>query len=517
LVDGDLKTCAQYKPYRHPKTDGRVSPSLNVPPRAGRPSRCERLFGGTIDLGLIMLVLFTPLAFGSVHIWAYTTMELTVFFLLAIRAVKSILYPAPVVDGALVPVHLGLLMFGLVVLLQTVPLPPDVLKAISPKAYELYGLAIPGYGDPAGADSIRRALSIYPHRTKVDLVKFLSYAGVFILITVEIREERRIKRIMAALIIAGFLEALYGLYGYFTGDPDILGFRRIYEMDSATGTYVNRNHFAGYLGVVVFAGIGCLMGRVPWKAGDGYGLKHRAIDFLNTARASISGLLLVMIITMVLGISFSLSRMGVFSFIASSLLIASIAISGRNVRPASVLFVILSLGLTATLWYGLKPLEERYHGSLESFVGGRAVVWSATGKLIKDYPLAGTGLGTYETVFRRYKPQDFKDRLKSFEHAHNDYLETLSEVGMAGIAPVLFVGIYFPVLLLGKRRRSRSAFAKGVSLGGIGAMAYMCLHSITDFNMHIPANALAFSMVAALAYSAANAGSEKRKVDHEPR
>ncbi len=83
-------------------------------------------------------------------------------------------------------------------------------------------------------------------------------------------------------------------------------------------------------------------------------------------------------------------------------------------------------------------------------------------------------------------------------HAHNDYLEYLVELGVVGA--VLFFGIiiYLSVQAFLAWRARRNPEAKGLALGGIVALAGMGLHTITDFNLHIPANMLLFTVVLSL-------------------
>ncbi len=456
----------------------------------------QRIIDRTIDAGLIFIAVFAPLAFGSVHIWAYTLIEVIVFSLLIIWAVKHLLFsPINSTQGELIPLYICFGIFTIAVCLQIIPLPPHIIRLLSPRAYELYTQAIPGYEKA----TIWRSISIYPHASKISLVKFISYIGIFFLITQEIREKKRIKRLIGALVLIGFFEALYGLYGYFSKNHFIFGFRKIYGTGSATGTYVNRNHFAGYLGMIVFISIGYFLSKIPGRVREEYAFKQRLIDFLNTAKASESGVLLIMIITMILGIIFSLSRMGVFSFVFALLLIVFLAILNRQKKLRNVIFIIFSLALITSLWYGLNPLVERYYSSASAFFD-RAGIWETTGKVIKDFPLTGSGLGTYETVLQRYKPRDLKHHLLIFDHAHNDYLEIISEVGIIGIVPLLLAGIYFFILILKKWAQRKNSFSKGVSLGGMGAMSYICLHSLTDFNMYIPANAITLFIIMALTY-----------------
>lgn len=463
----------------------------------------KRIIDRIIDTGLVFLVVFTPLAFGSVHIWAYTLMELTVFSLLIIWALKVLFLSRLKIDTGLIPVYLSFFIFLLIVYLQTVALPPAAVRSLSPEAYRLYSLVIPGYEKAAVTGNYWRSLSIYAYATKTGLIKFISYTGIFFLITHEIREEKRIRRIIFALVLAGAFEALYGLYGYFNKDPYIFGFRKIYDVDSATGTYVNRNHFAGFLGIVTPVGIGYLLyllSRASGRTRDGYGLKQHLIDFFATPKAIEGGLVLIMVITMIAGISLSLSRMGVFSFIVAVLFMLFISVLNRQKKLASIFFVIVALGFITSLWYGLAPLKGRYHETSKNFAEGRLPVWKATTRLIKDFPLTGTGIGTYETVFQRYTPRGYAGGPLRYKHAHNDYLEMLSEAGIIGIVPVGFGSAYFLILIIKKWVRNRNTFARGLCLGGIGSAVYILLHSTTDFNMHIPANALTSFIVMALTY-----------------
>ncbi|MGA1795429.1 MAG: O-antigen ligase family protein [bacterium] len=455
---------------------------------------------GIIDAGLILIILFSPLAFGSVHIWAYTLVELIVFCLLILWAARKVLSPHDMDDVGgtreLTPVYISFIIFFSFVLLQIIPVPPQVIRFFSPRAFDLYSMAIPGYEK----DALWRGLSIYPHASTIALIKYAAYAGVFFLVTQDIRERKRINRLVMAMICAGSFEAIYGLYGYFSKNYSIFGFSRIHMPGPATGTYVNRNHFAGYLGMIVFVGIGYLLSTMPMKIRQDRGWRHRLVSLFNSAKTPERGLVLIMIITMILGIIFSLSRMGVFSFVVSLLLMIFLALVNRQRRMVSIIFIIFALGLSASLWYGLDPLIDRYHHTAESYIN-RAVVWESTRRLIEDYPVTGSGLGTYESIFQRYKPRDFSHHLLIYDHAHNDYLEILSEVGIIGILPLLFGGIYFLMLLFKKWIKSENGLSTQISLGGIGAMLYILLHSLTDFNMHIPANAMTLCIIMGLSYN----------------
>ena len=90
-----------------------------------------------------------------------------------------------------------------------------------------------------------------------------------------------------------------------------------------------------------------------------------------------------------------------------------------------------------------------------------------------------------------------------FEHAHNDYLEYLAELG--GMGFLLLLGgiltmLVFSFLMWRVRRHPE---VKGLVLGGMVAVVAMLIHSITDFNLHIPANMMLFALVLSLTIAAA--------------
>jgi len=120
-------------------------------------------------------------------------------------------------------------------------------------------------------------------------------------------------------------------------------------------------------------------------------------------------------------------------------------------------------------------------------------------RIVKDFPLFGTGLGTFGLTYEAYETLGLSGMLA---HAHNDYLEYMSELGLLGFvllaAPILFV-LVDSFLTWTKRRNPE---IKSLALGGIISVFVMLVHSFTDFNLHIPANALLFVVILAMNWSA---------------
>ena len=130
--------------------------------------------------------------------------------------------------------------------------------------------------------------------------------------------------------------------------------------------------------------------------------------------------------------------------------------------------------------------------------------------LLSEYPLAGTGLGTFGTAFRSHQEVALT---KYVDHAHNDYLEIASDTGWMGLV-LLFLQIFY---LFGRMIVSflndSHRYRRSILLGCIGSTLALLIHSLTDFNLHIPANALIFAVILGIGYKAASIEPRAEKQD----
>lgn len=117
--------------------------------------------------------------------------------------------------------------------------------------------------------------------------------------------------------------------------------------------------------------------------------------------------------------------------------------------------------------------------------------------MIKDHPLVGTGPGTYSNIFTQYQPPGLKNRRYM---AHNDYLHFISEAGLPLMAIVAWMIIVF--YRKGFRKlKNPSRLVRGITLGALSGTTAILVHSFGDFNLHLPANAILFTVLAAIAVS----------------
>jgi O-antigen ligase len=153
------------------------------------------------------------------------------------------------------------------------------------------------------------------------------------------------------------------------------------------------------------------------------------------------------------------------------------------------------------VWIGSDPVMSRFEtlGQEYNLNGqNRISIWRDTLGLIRHHPLLGTGLGSFAVVYPSVQTA-FLALL--VEHAHCDYLEVASELGLPG--GILVFGSIFWILARTARqyRQAEERFDRAISLGCIGSIAAILVHSLADFNLYIPANALVFTIILAMAWS----------------
>ena len=126
---------------------------------------------------------------------------------------------------------------------------------------------------------------------------------------------------------------------------------------------------------------------------------------------------------------------------------------------------------------------------------GRLLLWGETLDLIAAYPLFGCGLGAYESAFLKYK---VSHPLVTADYAHNDYLQLLAELGIIGF----LIGAALVLAVLAKAVRAALRHAdpnsRFLALACAGAMVAILIHSLVDFNLYIPANAVLLAWISGI-------------------
>ncbi len=480
-----------------------------------------------IECGIIFLIVFTPLAFGTVHVWAYTVMELTVLFLLLVWLLKLIYlnrsFPGFRLLLVKTSLNLPLCLFFLLVLFQMVPLSPSVIEHISPNTYDLYIQTVPGYGmqeaDLNASDKIsaNRPLSIYSHATRDEFLKVLAYVAVFFLIINNIKTRDQTRRLVLAIIITGTIVAFLGILQMLSGTNKIYWFwLSKYKIGNYFGPYVNPNHFAGYMGMVIPMGIGLLIAHLLNCSFIPAGSWRHRLSVIES-HLSKNSLLIFLIVIMGLSLIFSLSRGGILCFLFSMVFFFTILGIKRSQRKKRKIgAVILGLIFAMLIWIGIDPVLKELStlANIRFTSDARTIVSKDTLDIARDFPFFGVGLGNFQHIYPKYTTLKLRG---VFTHAHNDYMEMLADTGWPG-AILFFGGIVFlliKTLLLWHRRRD--PFVTGITLGGVTGAVFILLQNMVTFNFHIPANAMLFFIILGLTVVVVHSSIPVRNISLHPR
>jgi len=280
-------------------------------------------------------------------------------------------------------------------------------------------------------------------------------------------------------IFFGFLVSLFAILQQLTSNGKIYWVREISSGVSPFGPYVNRNHFAGFAELIIpLALVPLVLGRV------------------RRERRLVVGLFAVLPIG---ALFLSASRGGIVSFAVELGALALVMIlrrtMGKQLLAGVSVLVVASLLVS---WLGVGQILKRLSSVQlrEVTAGKRASMREDTWRIFLDHPFLGTGLGTLRTVYPSY--ETLYDG-KIVNHTHNDYLEALAETGvLGGLCCAWFLGVLFSESLK-RLRQVNHSFAGALQLSGLVASTGFLVHSFVDFNLHIPANALLFFLMAHLA------------------
>ena len=398
-----------------------------------------------IRVGICTILVFGVASHGAVEDWARAVLEIGAGLLFAAWALRAYLTEEnQLVISPLLPPLVALLLIGL------------------------------------GQCVFHGTASSYS--TRIELLLLLADILIFFLAAQAFQTLEDWRGFIWFVMTFGFLVAIFSILQHLTSNGKLYWIREIRSGVIPFGPYVNRNHFAGFAELIIpISLVPLALGKVR---------RERWLLVSLFAVVAIGALFL------------SASRGGVVSFgVEVGVLVLWLVLrrtAGKHLLSGGAVLLFAFLMVS---WLGVQQLVERFSSvqALEVTGGKRASMRADTWRIFLDHPGTGTGLGTLQVVFPLY--ESLYDG-KIVNHSHNDYLETLAETGIAGgLCCVWFLG----VLLFDSLRRlsqSSGAFVSTLQLSGLVACLGFLTHSLVDFNLHIPANALLFLLMASLATSA---------------
>jgi O-antigen ligase len=426
-----------------------------------------------ISYSVLIVLCVSIVPYGSVEPWWHSMVQAGGFVIAALWALKRRLIgkgPSPLILQIATPAFL-ICAFAM---LQTLPLIPTS-----------------NAGPPVAT---LKSISADPFETQNFALSLLSLTFLGLAASDAVHGRRRFRLLVHAVIVVGVMSALFALARFsLQGDADGFLLPRL-ATGVGFGQFINQNHFA----LMMEMTFGLVLGLILLG-----GIRSERVAIYAAC-----GLLLFIALVL------CNSRGGLLSITATIVFITLIRINCgatqtklTSGRIASLF--LLSAGLIvfitfAVVWIGgaqvanrLTTIEKEVRFIPEDGREGvrRIDIWRASVGLIRSHALLGSGFGAYGVAITPFHVGSGDRRL---EQAHNEYLEVLAAGGVVGLG--LLVWFLTSVLLaIRVRFRSSTGFRRAACGGALGSMFAVSFHSMFDFGLHIPSNAILFTLLVVIA------------------
>jgi hypothetical protein len=410
----------------------------------GPENRVVPVFDWALAASLCLLLAFGPLAFGAVQEWAICTLEVGAAVCVSLWAARALAYGS--LDVRRNALFLPIVLFAGLVCAQ-----------------------------------LLSGRTAYWYVTWSKALLWAAYGMIFFVTTQCLRRTARIKAFALFFTSFGFMVALFAMVQQFTWNGKLYWVVPNRYGASVYGPYVNHANYAGLMEMLapiplVFAMMSC------WR---------------RPARVLFGFVALLMMSTIFL----SRSLGGMLAF-GAQVVILTILVGQRKRSRRQLLLLLLLVVLLAAWLATLSPggIAERIALLRDPLgkagAGDRLVIVKDGLKMITARPLLGWGLGTFPLVYpstRSFYTNFFVNE------AHNDYLQTAVETGLVGFAVLCgFIALFYRTSLR-NIERWRTDVRSAVCLASIVGVTGILVHSLSDFNLQIPANASLFFALCAIA------------------
>ncbi len=380
-------------------------------------------------VGLIAVLTWSPLAFGTTEPWSQFIQRAAALALFAIWVFWQSQQRA--IEFSKSSIYLPAVAFGFLVVLQF---------ALGATAYR--------------------------YATLSELLNLGCYA-ILILVAGEVLNRRRnLRTLFTALALFGFALAFFSILQGLTGTSRIYGIRTATSLSASIfGPYANHNHYAGLMEMLV-----------PLSA---------AAAILQSG--SKRTILLFGAIMMAVSMVFSRSRGGMIALAVGLMFVCIVLFRLQRHRRGLLGIVTASAVVGAlVLMLGTDKILERLLETQDQY---RFSIYLDTIRMALHRPFFGFGLGTFPHVYPQF--QSFWTNL-FVNHAHNDYLELLAETGIVGFALIAWMMVSVFHAGFSKLRRGENDEGRLLTLAALTGIVSVLVHSLFDFNLHIPGNAALF-------------------------
>ena len=437
------------------------------------------------------LIGLAALAFGAVYPWGF----LPVFAAAALIGLAGLFRGG--ICRELRPIAAGLALLFTAVAGQLLPFPRATLAALSPNT-----VAVLTQYSPAFANNLvdSAPLSINPQSTAIALLALGAFS-LYLIGLPSLLGSRALRQLPQTLALFAVPFALFGIYSREYSNGLVYWFWPSIDGGGGDlfGPFINRNHFAGWMLMTTCLLVGSLFGQVE-RAGSGGSMSNpqRRLTWLSSAQAN--GLLLTggAVFVTAASLFWTLSRSAMTGFGVAGAAFLWLVSTRRGLGTSRRTVAVAALGLAmlaGVMRRGPARLVEWFQD--ERSLLSRLEAWRDGWDVVRDFPFFGTGLNTYSDAMLLYQQRNPGVHLAQ---AHNDYLQVLAEGGLLVVIPATITVMLLALAILRNLRAARPE-ARGywVRAGAAVGLMAMAVQEVFEFSLQIPADALLFCTLAAVA------------------
>jgi len=327
------------------------------------------------------------------------------------------------------------------------------------------------------------------HTARIEVLRLAVYALLFLVVLNNLHKSDCTQLVLYVMVLTGAVIAIYGLVQVIKDSDSVWHFTRPAQYSGrGSGTFINPNHFASFLGMLLPLCLASILtGRIslPMRILLGYS----AFMLLG-------------------GVAVSMSR---GAWISTTLMLLTLVVLlwlRKQFRIKGIILICVVLAVIGLFFvkydFAQNRISDMNTPGTKEHVGSRTQLWSAAVDVWKEEKLFGVGPAHFDHRFPAHRPTTLQSRPV---RVHNDYLNLLVDWGLIGL---LLAGMWLGTLTfviikswkysqrtssdLSAKTSNRAAFVLGSTLG-LGSLG---LHSFVDFNLHIPSNAMLATTLAAL-------------------
>jgi O-antigen ligase len=432
-------------------------------------------------------------AFGGAQSWTFAPAIVAL-------AISVVLVRPRVATGESRALDIALMCCVAWSVLQTVPIPPGWREILSPNA-DAIDRALRFDGNVPRP----RPLSIDPLRTLRAAIVSTMVVAMF-WIARELCARQGARRLVQAVGWSGLVISVIALLTRAYSPDLIYGIWSPESLSQPYGPFVNRNHMGTWLVMALPLVMGYIFARF-----DGRARRGPFAAAIDTRMVWLMGSAVMMFMAVIISLSRS-AAVGVLSagvFAAAS---SGTRRSGgwRGVLAAAAVFVLILVAIPRSIDLGVRFGEPVAPGT--STAWARAAIWRETVPIVRDFPLTGTGAGTFPTAMLVYQQSD---RRMFFNQAHNQYLQFAAEGGLLVIVPLICATVLFARTAARRLAKDRTAMV-WVRTGAAAGIVGVLVQSIWETGLRLPANGLLFAALCAIVIHEDEPKSASRSIQREP-